>query len=361
MALIKSKQIQAIASQKVTLEAGKQFLTDAQISAWNAKYDAVLVEGGVDGIDGANDGLMRGADKFKLDGVAVGANNYTHDPTHPASMIDQSTTLQFASQAEKDSWADKYTQAETDNLLSSMQTGLEWKASVATKDGVGGLVDTYPDAVEGYVVSVDDEGGQTYRYDDINGWEKFLSMVYNTAVASTSFGADDGQTGLMTGDDKFKLDTVAVNANDYVHPTNHLPAVITQDADNRFVTDLEKDAWNAKAETTEATINDKGLMPAADKEKLDKGVNYQKDLVLNISTNAQTSIPTGVGLNVDTLSHRTNVANGEVFVNGFKQTPNSDYTISVDGSSELVIDWEASADFDLETNDVLVFNFTKMV
>jgi len=32
----------------------------------------------------------------------------------------------------------------------------------------------------------------------------------------------------------------------YVHPTNHPPSVITQDANNRFVTDAEKVTWNAK-------------------------------------------------------------------------------------------------------------------
>ncbi|MDF2870861.1 MAG: hypothetical protein K0R05_2436 [Anaerocolumna sp.] len=32
-------------------------------------------------------GLMSPTDKTKLDGVAAGANNYTHPTTHPASMI----------------------------------------------------------------------------------------------------------------------------------------------------------------------------------------------------------------------------------------------------------------------------------
>jgi hypothetical protein len=36
------------------------------------------------------------------------------------------------------------------------------------------------------------------------------------------------------------------NANYYVHPTNHPPSIITQDASNRFVTDTEKSTWNAK-------------------------------------------------------------------------------------------------------------------
>lgn len=32
----------------------------------------------------------------------------------------------------------------------------------------------------------------------------------------------------------------------YTHPTNHSPSIITQDASNRFVSDAEKTAWNAK-------------------------------------------------------------------------------------------------------------------
>ena len=34
--------------------------------------------------------------------------------------------------------------------------------------------------------------------------------------------------------------------SNYTHPTNHPPSIITQDASNRFVTDVEKTAWNAK-------------------------------------------------------------------------------------------------------------------
>lgn len=33
----------------------------------------------------------------------------------------------------------------------------------------------------------------------------------------------------------------------YTHPTNHPASIITQDANNRFVTDAEKTAWNSKA------------------------------------------------------------------------------------------------------------------
>ena len=37
------------------------------------------------------------------------------------------------------------------------------------------------------------------------------------------------------------------------HPANHAPAIITQDADNRFVTDIEKAAWSGKAAGTHKT------------------------------------------------------------------------------------------------------------
>jgi len=43
-----------------------------------------------------------------------------------------------------------------------------------------------------------------------------------------------------------KLDGIEVGANNYTHPANHPPAIITQDASNRFVTDTEKATWNGK-------------------------------------------------------------------------------------------------------------------
>lgn len=58
--------------------------------------------------------------------------------------------------------------------------------------------------------------------------------------------------GLMTAADKAKLNGIAANANNYTHPTNHPPSIITQDSNNRFVTDTEKSNWNAKETTTGA-------------------------------------------------------------------------------------------------------------
>lgn len=47
------------------------------------------------------------AEKEKLDGIAVRANNYTHPTSHPASIITQDATHRFVSDDEKISWDDK--------------------------------------------------------------------------------------------------------------------------------------------------------------------------------------------------------------------------------------------------------------
>ena len=41
------------------------------------------------------------------------------------------------------------------------------------------------------------------------------------------------------------MDGIAAGANNYTHPSTHAPAIIEQDASNRFVTDAEKTQWNA--------------------------------------------------------------------------------------------------------------------
>ena len=56
---------------------------------------------------GSLDGLMAKEDKSKLDGVAAGANNYSHPASHVATMITQSATHRFVSDTEKTAWNGK--------------------------------------------------------------------------------------------------------------------------------------------------------------------------------------------------------------------------------------------------------------
>jgi hypothetical protein len=76
-------------------------------------------------------------------------------------------------------------------------------------------------------------------------FEALLASI-TAQVAAFSEVVTTTVNGLMSYLDKVKLDGIATGANNYTHPANHGAAIITQDADNRFVTDTEKTTWNAK-------------------------------------------------------------------------------------------------------------------
>lgn len=68
--------------------------------------------------------------------------------------------------------------------------------------------------------------------------------------------------GLMSKDDKTKLDGIEANANHYVHPEKHSFADITTDKDHRWTTDAEKANWNGaktKADNHEAKLQNMTL------------------------------------------------------------------------------------------------------
>ena len=82
-------------------------------------------------------GYMTPELKKKLDGIAMGANNYVHPSSHPASMIAQDATHRFVSDTEKNTWNGK---AST-SLVSTTANGLMPKRNgnasyIFTGDGV---------------------------------------------------------------------------------------------------------------------------------------------------------------------------------------------------------------------------------
>ena len=101
----------------------------------------------------------------------------------------------------------------------------------------------------------------------IDGNFLFVGDVLNTPDATTTSkgviklagdlaGTADAPTvpGLANKVDKVAGKSLIADAEiarlatlyNYTHPANHPPSIITQDASNRFVTDVEKTAWNAK-------------------------------------------------------------------------------------------------------------------
>jgi len=198
------------------------------------------------------DGLMSKEDKSKLDGVEAGANNYIHPSTHPASMITESTTKRFVTDTEKSTW----------------------NAVVNKADK------TY----------VDTELGK--KVDKVTG--KGLSTEdYTTA-------------------EKTKLAGIAAGANNYTHPSSHPPSIITQDSSNRFVTDSEKVAWNAKETPTGAQAKADAALASA------KG--YTDTKVAAIVNSAPEALDTLQEL-ADALGNDPNFATTVMTEVGKKETP----------------------------------------
>ena len=99
-------------------------------------------------------------------------------------------------------WFDKYTKAEIDNKFAMIEFNNDWKEAVQTYDD---LAITYPDPYAGWTVNVLDSG-ITYRFDG----EEWVGISAN-AIPLATHELD----GLMSKEDKTKLDTVEENANFY--------------------------------------------------------------------------------------------------------------------------------------------------
>lgn len=211
----------------ITQDASNRFVTDTEKTTWNGKASTAVVTTGTDG-------LMIAADKTKLDGVAVGANNYVHPANHPATVITEDSTHRFTTDAEKTTWNGK---AST-SVVTTGANGLMIAADKSKLDGVATGANNYvhPANHPPSIITQD----TTNRF--VTDAEK---TTWNGKASTTQ--VTTSVDGLMIAADKTKLDGVAAGANNYVHPANHPPAIITQDASNRFVTDTEKSTWNGKA------------------------------------------------------------------------------------------------------------------
>ena len=83
----------------------------------------------------------------------------------------------------------------------------------------------------------------------------YFDTLYNNYVHPTTAGNKHIPAGGAANQVlKYSADGTAVWGTDndtiYVHPANHSPSVITQDASNRFVTDAEKTTWNGKVDAS---------------------------------------------------------------------------------------------------------------
>ncbi|WP_243156831.1 pyocin knob domain-containing protein [Clostridium beijerinckii] len=185
--------------------------------------------------------------------------------------------LDSISQSDLNNWDDKYTQNEVDNKISQVVSNMDWKESVATYND---LATTYPNSEDGWTANTKDTD-ITYRY---NG-SAWIPISANSIPLATS-----SVDGKMSKADKSKLDGIAANANNYVHPANHLATMITEDTTHRFATDTEKLNWNT-AYTNNHIHSNKSILDAITQALIDNwnsAYTHISDTIRHITSDERT-------------------------------------------------------------------------
>lgn len=204
-------------------------------------------------------GFMSATDKAKLNGIASGANSYTHPASHPASMITETDSLKVMTAAERTKLsgiaenANNYTHPETHSAAIIEETSLKKVMTAEERTKLAGIESgannyshpsTHPATMITGLSDVATSGSyddlsdkptsmnptaHTHAQSEITGLETALSGKSNTNHTHTA--ASTSVAGFMSAADKTKLNGIATNANAYTHPSTHAASMITGLAD----------------------------------------------------------------------------------------------------------------------------------
>ena len=241
-------------------------------------------------------GLMSASDKTKLDNIEANANNYT---------LPVATTTRLGGVK-----AGNNITISGDGTISATDTNTTYdvmEGATSEANGQSGLV------------PAPTQGQQTRFLRGDGTWQVPTNTTYTNATQS--------KDGLMSSEDKTKLDGIAKNANNYVHPTTpgnkHIPSggstgqVLKWSANGTAV-------WGTDNNTTytNATTSKAGLMSAADKTKLDSLQNFNDSTIQENIGDLQSSVSTlenSVSTIEESLGNKVDKVSG-------KQLSTNDYT-----------------------------------
>lgn len=366
----------------------------------NAVTDTVTITNSTPDATISASGLMTGTDKTKLNGISTGATKtmnsatngninidgseqivYAHPATHPSSIIIQDTSNRFVSDLEKTDWNSRETTTGAQTKANTAETNAK-NASFPRNDlrvtgadlntytmsgitAIGASATNVPpgfafgnllvaaSATDRITQLAFDPGNKDLWIRFGTGtplvWAPWIDFATTAAVTTTV-------NGLMLASDKVKLDGIAVNANNYVHPSGdgnlHVPATGTTNLNKVLkagstvgslswgnvayseltgvpstfapsthghtiseVTGLQA-ALDGKSATThthaDATTSTSGFMPSADKTKLN-GISTGANKTTNSGTNGNIAID---GTQVTVYAHPTGDGNQHVPATG---------------------------------------------
>ena len=179
-----------------------------------------------------------------------------------------------------------------------------------------------------------------HTHDDRYYTESEMDTKLNGKASSghTHSAATQSAAGLMSANDKKKLDGVATGANAYSHPTgngnNHIPSGGASGQILRWSA-AGTATWGSDNNTTysAATQSAQGLMSAADKKKLDgitAGANMLKSDIVNNCTSTNTDKPLAANQG-KVLMEKFNQLNSDLAWEAVTFTKSSTYISGGDG------------------------------
>lgn len=149
------------------------------------------------------------ADRTKLDGIATGANNYTHPVNHPASIITQDVSNRFVTDTEKTTWNAK----ETTTGAQSKATTAETNAKTYTDTQLAALVASSPG-------TLDTLNELAAALGDDPNFATTITNLINARAKKFSANVGDGAATTITVTHSLGIMDVAVSIREAASPYN---------------------------------------------------------------------------------------------------------------------------------------------
>ena len=265
-------------------EADNRFIDEEELNDKGYLTEHQDISGKVDKVEGKQLSTedYTTLEKAKLSNVEEGANKYIHPSTHSANIIEQDSNHRFVTDEEKSKWnsqvdsnqlhthsnkntldkitEQKLTSWDSKSDFSGSYNDLTDRPNIPSIDGLAKesyvnskvieIVGSAPESLNTLgKISMALENNPNFADSMISKINKKASMDYVTSELNKKVNIENyvATENNYTSIEKAKLQNIEENANNYSHPEKHEASIIIQDKTHRFVTDIEKQTWNSKA------------------------------------------------------------------------------------------------------------------